>query len=868
MADILFSFSTDSYQSQFTLVNYSGREELSKLFKFDLMLKVKLEDVADIDFIGILTENASLNIAGPVGEEEIDYRVTGMLESIEEEYHGSATHKYYRASLVPTISRQTRNLSYDIYVGMKANEILEEELSKDLQVDYGMSLTADYPQKAFVCQYAESNFSFISRLASHWGIYYYFDHTQNGKMVFADDEHCEPGLIAEAKLDLSNNKNTSFNTVRTLRKSFHAVPAGVIVSEINPEQASLHFEGTAGEVDEKNCVHLVSEGCDDKDEADTIAKIRLDEYQCQSVKYHGTSGIPCLAPGFSLLVSTPDGGQEEILITSVQHQASNLDNSHRADDGEGGNYYEATFTAIPKEIVFRPKYERDNKPRAISTTARVYSAEENSGIAQRDASGHYQVIFDFLKGEDPKVSCWMRRASHTAHTNHFDMPLTPGTEVQIAFVDGNPDRPYIESALENSQSLRYPVNNERPHHASIRTDGTLYMEALKSKQALYISAVIDPDEAKSYSSQHMIPRLNPDGTLNVENSNYVPGYDHIYERYGDEYTRVLGTNFKYGRNADFNFGAKFEENHVVADQNPWHVKQSYDLSGKILDDEKKVTHGIFDDGLKDERKAGIVRKDFGNTYYYQTGTHSTWAQGAEQSGIHSTFNYGGRYVENNASLDASKNGKKGTSLPSQWPDESLVTQNFGDTYQYIEGVHSEGHDGDYTFQRKGNTTETYDGAIEKSITGNVKTEIKGDLETTVTGSKETVKKTLGDYSETVNLTGNYTENITTAGENNTISLATSTKKTRIGQISDVNTDPDSKTEVGTVVETFIGIKMSNSLALTSDIKGGASITVDNVSKLWEGKIAIENGKVKLEKATSSTTTYNFYSVTSTVIMLG
>ena len=207
-------------------------------------------------------------------------------------------------------------------------------------------------------------------------------------------------------------------------------------------------------------------------------------------------------------------------------------------------------------------------------------------------------------------------------------------------------------------------------------------------------------------------------------------------------------------------------------------------------------------------------------------------------------------------------------MPSQWPDESLVTQNFGDTYQYIEGVHSEGHDGDYTFQRKGNTTETYDGAIEKSITGNVKTEIKGDLETTVTGSKETVKKTLGDYSETVNLTGNYTENITTAGENNTISLATSTKKTRIGQISDVNTDPDSKTEVGTVVETFIGIKMSNSLALTSDIKGGASITVDNVSKLWEGKIAIENGKVKLEKATSSTTTYNFYSVTSTVIMLG
>lgn len=870
MAEPNFSFITDSYPGEFTLIGFNGTEGMSQMFQFTLKLKVEKKVAQGINFQAVLAEGCSL-VVDDADSSNGKYVIGGMLQSIDEEFHGSNTHKYYTAVMVPGLWRQSKNKSYDIYVKQAAPQILEAELRDDVMIKHSMKTTQTYPEKNFVCQYAESNFNFVSRLASHWGIYFYFDHQQNGELIFSDNTSYDQAVIASAKLDISNNPSFSFDTVRTLRRSYNAVPDGVVISEINPDQATEHFEGSAGEIDGKNSVHLVNEGCDSKDEAELLAEIRLQEYQCYAVEFEGTTGIPYLAPGFVLNVEDDAGNSvAEILITQVRHNGNHLDNGHRAsEEGHSAPFYEASFVGIPKDIQYRPDSSRIQKPRAISATARVHADGDQQDIAQRDSIGKYQVVFDFLKDEK-KVSSWIRLARQTARTNHFDMPLTPGTEVQVAFIDGNPDRPYIQSALENSQSLRHPVNNENPHHASIRTDGLLYTEALKSHQTLHISGLYDSSEVLNNIQQSPLKVLGPDGTDSGETLDYIAGNHHIDERYGDRYERTYGADYIYGVNARFRFGSLYEENHTF-DASVGSGNNQFDLSDRLYsNDASMVTTDPFDVPLNSERKGGIVRKDFGNTYGYHAGVASTWAQGEGLTGIHQTYNYGGRFIENNVDLGAGKGvPKPGPSLPGSWDDNSLVTQNIGNTYEHIEGEHYVGHKGDFTFQRDGSATETLTGDITRTITGNVTEDITGDVSTTITGAAQEVTKTLsGDYTETVTTGGNYTENITVTGENNILKMSAVNKSTVLGQISDTIVDVTSTTNCGLVSENFLGVKTSSSLSATMEMKAGASVTVDNVSKLWEGKVSIANGKVKLEKSTTATANYNVYSLKSTLVIIG
>src|SRR5690606_30623154 len=185
---------------------------------------------------------------------------------------------------------------------------------------------------------------------------------------------------------------------------------------------------------------------------------------------------------------------------------------------------------------------------------------------ERNDLGMYRVVFDFMlaRGEKSvRPSNWMRLARPTARTNHFDMPLTPGTEVQVAFIDGNPDRPYIQCALENSTSLITPVSNKNPHHAAILTDGMLKTEALKSRQSLHISGQYDAKDVKDFlkSPSARYRLLDFNGVSGDEEVDRISGYVHIKERFGDQYVRQYGADFIYGVNATYRFGQKYEEVH-------------------------------------------------------------------------------------------------------------------------------------------------------------------------------------------------------------------------------------------------------------------------------------------------------------------
>ena len=114
--------------------------------------------------------------------------------------------------------------------------------------------------------------------------------------------------------------------------------------------------------------------------------------------------------------------------------------------------YRARFTSIPATVPFRPP-RRTPWPRIDGVINAHIDADSNGDYAQIDGEGRYKVKLPFDVGTTKGLasSRWIRMAQAYAgpgYGNHF--PQHKGTEVLLAHVDGDPDRPIIVGAVPNA----------------------------------------------------------------------------------------------------------------------------------------------------------------------------------------------------------------------------------------------------------------------------------------------------------------------------------------------------------------------------------------------------------------------------------
>ncbi|MFB0713858.1 DUF2345 domain-containing protein, partial [Buttiauxella noackiae] len=126
-----------------------------------------------------------------------------------------------------------------------------------------------------------------------------------------------------------------------------------------------------------------------------------------------------------------------------------------------------TLAAVPysETLCWRPALKP--RPKVSGTMmARVTSAKANDIYAWQDAAGLYRVKFDAdqddkTQGQESMPVRLAKPYGGDVYGTHF--PLIQGTEVAIAFHDGDPDRPYIAHALHDSRHVDHvtEANNTR-----------------------------------------------------------------------------------------------------------------------------------------------------------------------------------------------------------------------------------------------------------------------------------------------------------------------------------------------------------------------------------------------------------------------
>ena len=209
----------------------------------------------------------------------------------------------------------------------------------------------------------------------------------------------------------------------------------------------------------------------DKEAAESgafYARIRHERYLNEQAILKGQSTSSLLMPGLEIRVQGDDAPavfRKGVLITGVTASAAR-DRS-----------YELTFTAIPysERYGYRPALI----PRPVmagTLPARITSTVKNDIYAHIDKDGRYRVNLDFDRDawKPGYESLWVRQSRpYAGDTYGLHLPLLAGTEVSIAFEEGNPDRPYIAGVKHDSAHtdhvtiqnykrnvLRTPANNK------------------------------------------------------------------------------------------------------------------------------------------------------------------------------------------------------------------------------------------------------------------------------------------------------------------------------------------------------------------------------------------------------------------------
>jgi type VI secretion system VgrG family protein len=456
------------------LREFSGRERISRLFEFDLYLVCS--DPAGIDVKELMDSAASLVFERGRPPEEV-CRVHGMIASVSDCYEAEWGFSAYRVRFVPRAWNLGLHETLEIYLEQSVPEIIETVLKNAgfSSQDFELRLRSSYPTLEFVVQYKETDLGFISRIAEHVGISFFFEHVSGKDLLVFTDENSGFGETEGGGLATYNPGGLKVGVTK-LESETSVIPSKYVVRDYNYRTPDVEIFGQAA-VPEGRGGEVVEYGphCKTQEEAAFIAKVRSEEIFSGRRVFRGGSNEMTFSAGATFsLEESPRGEELELLLVEVISSA--IQPVFDRSDGTERTYTNE-FRAIPSEVTYRPPRVTP-KPRIQGVLTGIVEPSDQQQYAEIDEEGRYLVrfLFDSAKIGERKASKSVRMAQpHSGQGYGMHFPLRPGVEVILTFVNGDPDRPIISGTVPNPQTIS-PVMAENLKKNVIRTGGQNQIE--------------------------------------------------------------------------------------------------------------------------------------------------------------------------------------------------------------------------------------------------------------------------------------------------------------------------------------------------------------------------------------------------------
>ncbi|EHN5932798.1 TPA: type VI secretion system tip protein VgrG [Salmonella enterica subsp. enterica serovar Sandiego] len=438
-----------------------GGETLSELFSYVVQLKTP-----DTLNLGYVSPAANLPLKPMVGKDlcvniELDgggkRHISGLVTAARVVGHEGRS-VTYELRMEPWVKLLTHTSDYKAFQNKTVVDILDEVLA-EYPYPVEKRLVESYPVRTWQVQYGETDFDFLQRLMQEWGIYWWFEHSEDSHtLVLADaisTHHACPdspevewhqkGLKLDKAFIHTIIANESLRTGQWVLDDFDfKKPRSRLANTVaNPRETGHasyeHYEWPGDYFD--------------KGEGEMLTRIRMEAQRSPGSRVHGAGNIRTLMTGYTFALMnhpTAELNQEYLLAQTTLFVQDNAQHS-----GQDQHFtFSTRFELHPTREVFRPQ-RTVSKPHTKGPQSAIVTGPAGQEI-WTDQYGRVKVQFgwDRYGKMDENSSCWIR-VSYPWAGKGFGMIQIPriGQEVLVDFKNGDPDLPIIVGRTYNQDTM-------------------------------------------------------------------------------------------------------------------------------------------------------------------------------------------------------------------------------------------------------------------------------------------------------------------------------------------------------------------------------------------------------------------------------
>ncbi|HDW4864105.1 TPA: type VI secretion system tip protein VgrG [Salmonella enterica subsp. enterica serovar Typhi] len=438
-----------------------GGETLSELFSYVVQLKTP-----DTLNLGYVSPAANLPLKPMVGKDlcvniELDgggkRHISGLVTAARVVGHEGRS-VTYELRMEPWVKLLTHTSDYKAFQNKTVVDILDEVLA-EYPYPVEKRLVESYPVRTWQVQYGETDFDFLQRLMQEWGIYWWFEHSEDSHtLVLADAisahkacpdsplvEWHQEGLKLDKEFIHTITANESLRTGQWVLDDFDFTkPRSLLANTVaNPRETGHatyeHYEWPGDYFD--------------KSEGEMLTRIRMEAQRSPGSRVLGGGNIRTLMTGYTFTLEnypTAEVNQEYLLMQTLLFVQDNAQHS-----GQDQHFtFSTRFELHPTREVFRPQ-RTVSKPHTKGPQSAIVTGPAGQEI-WTDQYGRVKVQFgwDRYGKMDENSSCWIR-VSYPWAGKGFGMIQIPriGQEVLVDFKNGDPDLLIIVGRTYNQDTM-------------------------------------------------------------------------------------------------------------------------------------------------------------------------------------------------------------------------------------------------------------------------------------------------------------------------------------------------------------------------------------------------------------------------------
>jgi type VI secretion system secreted protein VgrG len=454
-----------------TPISFWAEEAISKPF---LVTVEAISDRPNLDPAVFLYHPACLVLAAKSGPTRY---FNGIVRRFVASGERSRIGWAYSMEVVPRLWFMSQTVDCRIFQQQSSDQIISTLLQ-----DAGVSpvqwrIYGSKPVHEYTVQMNETDLDFITRLMQQEGWFYFFEHAQNEHTLVITDANTAFKPIEDPQVAVGTSDR--WDALHSW-SPFQATAYGrTILKDYDPTTPNKHLEAT------QNTTEAVAGAAQRDffrwpalsfvpDRVDQRTRFILEAAEASVSLIAGMGQHDGFIPGGKFVLKRdPLTGtvNQEHVIRSVVHQGS----ENITVAGGWAATYGNSFTCFPSGNTWREQLTVP-RPRMYGIYSAVVIGPEGEEI-YTDQYGRVKVLFPWDRRKDSTAgrSVWLRVVQPWTGKN-WGWQFIPrvGTEVAVAFMDGDIDRPVVTGGLYNGDyKPPFPLPDEKTK-SGLRTRSTLH----------------------------------------------------------------------------------------------------------------------------------------------------------------------------------------------------------------------------------------------------------------------------------------------------------------------------------------------------------------------------------------------------------